>query len=97
MTEQFTEERIALLLRLLPPAPVAWVRAAQEMPSARRTFDEIVSRAEADLAFRAALVADLEQALAARCLAPAVFRRIVPSLEDVFIGLIRKEEAAHAG
>jgi ABC-2 type transport system ATP-binding protein len=25
------------------------------------------------------------------------FRRIVPSLEDVFIGLVRKEEAAHAG
>jgi hypothetical protein len=28
-------------------------------------FDEIVARAEADAAFRAALVADLEQALAA--------------------------------
>ena len=25
------------------------------------------------------------------------FRRIVPSLEDVFIGLVRKEEAAHGG
>jgi hypothetical protein len=41
------------------------VRAAQELPAARRTFDEIVDRAEADVAFRAALVADLEQALAA--------------------------------
>jgi len=39
----------------------------------------------------------LQQALAARGLASADFRRIVPSLEDVFIGLIRKEEAAHAG
>jgi hypothetical protein len=65
MPEQFTEERIALLLRLLPPAPVAWVRAAQELPGARRTFDEIVSRAEADRAFRGALLADLERALAA--------------------------------
>lgn len=65
MPEQFTEERIALLLRLLRPAPPAWVRAAQELPAARRTFDEIVSRAEADAAFRAALVADLERALAA--------------------------------
>jgi hypothetical protein len=65
MNEQFTEERIALLLRLLPPAPLAWVRAAQELPAARRTFDEIVTRAEADLAFRDALIADLEQALAA--------------------------------
>lgn len=65
MSEQFTEERIALLLRLLQPAPAAWVRAAQELPGARRTFDEIVSRAQADLAFRDALVADLERALAA--------------------------------
>ena len=65
MPEQLTEERIALLLRLLPPAPVAWVRAAQELPAARRTFDEIVSRAEADRAFRNALLADLERALAA--------------------------------
>jgi hypothetical protein len=65
MPEQFTEERIALLLRLLQPAPVAWVRAAQELPAARRTFDEIVSRAQADIAFRDALVADLERALEA--------------------------------
>jgi hypothetical protein len=41
------------------------VRAAQELPAARRTFDEIVSRAEADVAFRTALLADLEQALSA--------------------------------
>jgi hypothetical protein len=72
MPDQLTEERIALLLRLLQPAPVAWVRAAQELPAARRTFDDIVSRAEADLAFRAALVADLEQALAAEGYNPDV-------------------------
>ena len=65
MTRFSYEERLGVLLRLLRPAPAGWVRAAQEMPSARRTFDEIVVRAEADLAFRAALVADLEQALAA--------------------------------
>jgi hypothetical protein len=41
------------------------VRAAQELPTARRSFDEIILRAEADLAFREALVADLERALAA--------------------------------
>jgi hypothetical protein len=63
MRAQYTEERIALLLRLLRPAPDSWVRAAQELPGARRTFDDIVARAEADLAFRAALVADLEEAL----------------------------------
>jgi len=39
----------------------------------------------------------LEQALRARHPGPVEFRRIVPSLEDVCIGLIRKEEAAHAG
>jgi hypothetical protein len=65
MTRDFDEERIGVLLRLLRPAPTGWVRAAQELPAARRTFDEIVVRAEADVAFRAALVADLEQALVA--------------------------------
>ena len=57
-------ERLAGLLRALPPAPEAWVRAAQELPSARRGLDDVVARAEADAAFRRALVADLESALA---------------------------------
>ena len=57
------EERLGELLRLLRPAPTGWVQAAQELPRARRTFDDIVARAEADRAFRAALIADLEQAL----------------------------------
>ena len=59
------EERLAELLRALPPAPAGWVEAAQELALSRRTLDEIVSRAEADAAFRRALVADLESALAA--------------------------------
>ena len=63
MTRLYGEERIAYLLRLLRPAPEGWVRAAQELPLARRTLDEIVARAERDLAFRDALVADLEEAL----------------------------------
>ena len=65
MTRFSDEEQLGVLLRLLRPAPVGWVAAAQELPSARRTIDEIVARAEADAAFRHALVADLEQALAA--------------------------------
>jgi hypothetical protein len=65
MTRIYDEERLGVLLRILRPAPRGWVEAAQELPVARRTFDDIVSRAEADLAFRAALVDDLEQALAA--------------------------------
>ena len=59
------EERLGVLLRLLRPAPTGWVRAAQELPAARCTFDEIVARAEADIAFRKALLADLEHALTA--------------------------------
>jgi hypothetical protein len=65
-----SEERLAELLRALPPAPAAWVKAAQELPLARRTLDEIVSRAEADAAFRKALIADLESALAAEGFEP---------------------------
>ena len=63
MTRAYDEERLGELLRLLRPAPVGWVRAAQELPAARRSMDEIVARAEADLAFHEALIADLEVAL----------------------------------
>ena len=59
------EERIANLLRLLRPAPEAWVRAAQELPPALRGLDDIVERARDDDRFRRALIADLEAALAA--------------------------------
>jgi hypothetical protein len=57
-------------LRLLPPAPEASVRAAQELPLARRGLDEIVERARADAEFRARLVADLEAALRAEGFEP---------------------------
>ena len=59
------EERLAELLRVLPPAPEGWVKAAQELPRARREMDEIVAKAEADQEFRAAVIADLESALEA--------------------------------
>ena len=61
----YDEERLAHLIRVLPPAPEGWVRAAQELPFVREELDEIVSRAEADAAFRERLIADLEGALAA--------------------------------
>jgi hypothetical protein len=61
----YDEEKIAELLRLLPPAPVGWVRAAQELPAARTELAAIVARAEADAAFKARVVADLEAALGA--------------------------------
>jgi hypothetical protein len=56
-------EQLARLIGMLPPAPEAWVRAAQELPAARRGLDELVARAEQDAAFRAQVLADLESAL----------------------------------
>jgi hypothetical protein len=59
----YDEHRLAELIKRLPPAPEAWVEAAQEIPLVRGRLDDIVARAEADLAFRDALVANLEEAL----------------------------------
>ena len=78
MTRLYDEERLGVLLRLLPPAPTGWVRAAQELPAARRVLDEIVARVEADIGFRAALLADLERALAAEGYEPD--RRVVAEI-----------------
>jgi hypothetical protein len=63
-------EGLAQLIGMLPPAPEAWVRAAQELPGARRELDSIVARAEADADFRRALIADLESALRAEGFEP---------------------------
>jgi hypothetical protein len=59
----YDEQRIAELLRMLQPPPEGWVRAAQELPQARAELAALVARAEADTAFRAKVVADLEAAL----------------------------------
>lgn len=63
--KSFDEQRLSRLLGALPPAPRGWVRAAQELPVARRQIDEIVARVEADAEFRQRLIADLEASLAA--------------------------------
>jgi hypothetical protein len=60
----YDHDTLARLIAALPPAPQSWVQAAQELPAARRGVDDIVARAEADAAFRAQVVADLESALA---------------------------------
>ena len=60
----YDEERLGRLIGLLEPAPEGWVRAAQEIPAFRLMLGEIIARAEADQAFRDALVADLEAAIA---------------------------------
>jgi hypothetical protein len=66
----YDEERIAELLRVLPPAPMGWVEAAQELPQARVEIVGLVERAQADADFRARLLADVEAALAGEGLEP---------------------------
>ena len=71
--KSYDEEHIGRLLRLLPRAPEAWVRAAQELPAALAALDELVARAEQDAAFRRQLAADLEQAIVAAGYEPSPF------------------------
>ena len=66
----WNEERLGELLRLLRPAPTGWVEAAAQMPRLRAVLDGLVERAQVDAAFREALVADLEAALAAEGVEP---------------------------
>lgn len=56
----YDEERLAELLRALPPAPEGWVKAAQELPALRAGIDDLVTKAMDDEEFRQALAADLE-------------------------------------
>jgi hypothetical protein len=81
----YDEERIGRLLRLLPPAPDGWVRAAQELPAARAMLDELVALAEQDAAFRLQLQADLERAVSAAGYEPSpyVVSRLRKLLEAV--------------
>ena len=76
----YDEERLGTLLRLLPPAPEGWLRAAQELPAARRSLDDIVARAEADAEFRRLVIADLEAALQREGVEPAP--RVVDELRE---------------
>jgi hypothetical protein len=61
--ESRDDERMANLLAELREPPRHWVKAAQQLPEARRSLDEIVARAEADAAYREQVLADLEWAL----------------------------------
>ena len=63
MEHHSDEERLGELLGLLPPAPEAWVAAAASIPSTRRALDDIQARVLTDAEARAAVTADLEQAL----------------------------------
>lgn len=48
----YNEEKLGEILSALPPAPEAWVRAAQDLPLKRQRLDEIVERANADEEYR---------------------------------------------
>ena len=58
------EEAIAALLGELREPPRAWIDAAKELPQARQEIAGIVERAQADAAYRARVLEDLEGALA---------------------------------
>jgi hypothetical protein len=66
----YDEQQLGRLIGMLPPAPQGWVQAAQELPTVRRGLDQLVARAEADAAYRAAVLADLESALQAEGVEP---------------------------
>jgi hypothetical protein len=59
----YDEERLGELLSALPPAPRAWVRAAQGLPLVHERVEEIVARAETDDEYRRRVVADPQAAL----------------------------------
>jgi len=65
------ERRIRELLGELPPPPAAWVRAAQELPRARREIARLAARAQADADVRESLLADAASALRDAGLEPA--------------------------
>jgi hypothetical protein len=76
----YDEERLGELLSLMRPAPGGWLRAAQELPAARRSLDELVARAQGDAEYRRRVLADLESALQGEGLEPAA--RLVDELRE---------------
>ena len=78
MTRQYDEERLGVLLRVLRPPPRAGFRLRRSCPplAAPSTRSSLVSRPT--LAFRTALIADLERALAAEGYEPD--RRILDEI-----------------
>ena len=59
----YDEERLGELLSSLPPAPEAWVKAAQALPQVHARVEEIVARADEDQEYRRRVVADPQGAL----------------------------------
>jgi hypothetical protein len=62
-SDAWDEERLAHALAALPPAPEAWVRAAEILPLARRDLEGLVERCQVDAVLRERVLAGLEEAL----------------------------------
>ena len=54
----YNEEQLGEILSALPPAPEAWVRAAQNLPVVQQGLEQIVERAEADEDYRRRVIED---------------------------------------
>jgi hypothetical protein len=59
----YNEEKLGEILSALPPAPEAWVKAAQELPLMQQGLAQIVERADADEDYRRKVIEDPEAAL----------------------------------
>ena len=66
----YDEERIAERLRVLPPAPMGWLEAAQELPRARAEIAGLVEARALRPPQPRPDLADIETALAAEGLVP---------------------------
>jgi len=78
--KNYDEDDLARLLGMLPPAPEAWVKAAQELPTASAALDQIMARAASDTTFRDELAADAAAALVLRGYVPS--EPLVAALRD---------------
>jgi hypothetical protein len=87
-TDRHDEESLGWLLRLLPPAPSAWVAAAQRLPEVKEALANIQGSLERDAAAPAGNLASLEDALLAAGYEPepallrALQRRLRAACED---------------
>jgi hypothetical protein len=57
------DHELGRMVRMLPPAPAAWVEAAQALPFLKDELDSILARAQDDPRFRKALRDDPNGAL----------------------------------
>ena len=79
------ESQLAALLRSLPPAPPAWVEAAQELPRIQRDLEAVLPRIAGEAELRAETDADLARAIETAGVEPrpALVAAVRRRLEDL--------------